>query len=311
MDAIYELPYARRPHPAYGAARIPAYHMIRFSVAIQRGCFGGCTFCSITEHEGRIIQSRSEDSVIREIETIRDQVPGFTGVISDLGGPTANMYRLHCKSTAIESACRRPSCVFPGVCPNLEYRSCAAHQPVPARARTPGRQESLDRLRRALRPGDRIARVCPGTRDPPYRRISQDRARGHRRGPAVEDDETRGRRVLPLQGTVRQVLEGGRQGAIPHSVFHRGAPGHPRSGHARAGAVAEEERISRRPGAGVPALAHGDRHRDVSLGQESAQGASRARARRSSFRRGSRCVACTRPSCAITTRRIGRCCARR
>jgi uncharacterized radical SAM protein YgiQ len=119
MDAIYELPYARRPHPSYGTAKIPAYHMIRFSVAIQRGCFGGCTFCSITEHEGRIIQSRSEDSVIREIETIRDEVTGFTGVISDLGGPTANMYRLHCKSTAIESACRRPSCVFPGVCPNL------------------------------------------------------------------------------------------------------------------------------------------------------------------------------------------------
>jgi uncharacterized radical SAM protein YgiQ len=119
MDAIYELPYARRPHPSYGTAKIPAYHMIRFSVAIQRGCFGGCTFCSITEHEGRIIQSRSEDSVIREIETIRDKVSGFTGVISDLGGPTANMYRLHCKSPAIESACRRPSCVFPGVCPNL------------------------------------------------------------------------------------------------------------------------------------------------------------------------------------------------
>jgi uncharacterized radical SAM protein YgiQ len=119
MDAIYELPYARRPHPSYGDAKIPAYHMIRFSVAIQRGFFGGCTFCSITEHEGRIIQSRSEDSVIREIETIRDDVKGFTGVISDLGGPTANMYRLHCKSTAIESACRRPSCVFPGICPNL------------------------------------------------------------------------------------------------------------------------------------------------------------------------------------------------
>ncbi len=119
MDAIYELPYARRPHPAYGAAKIPAYEMIRFSISIQRGCFGGCTFCSITEHEGRIIQSRSEESVIREIETIRDRVPGFTGVISDLGGPTANMYRLHCKSERIEAACRRPSCVYPGVCPNL------------------------------------------------------------------------------------------------------------------------------------------------------------------------------------------------
>jgi uncharacterized radical SAM protein YgiQ len=119
MDRIYELSYTRQPHPHYGTARIPAYEMIRFSIAIQRGCFGGCTFCSITEHEGRIIQSRSEASVIRESETIRDTVPGFTGVISDLGGPTANMYRLHCKSKEIESACRRPSCVYPGICSNL------------------------------------------------------------------------------------------------------------------------------------------------------------------------------------------------
>jgi uncharacterized radical SAM protein YgiQ len=119
MDWVYEKPYARQPHPFYGDANIPAYKMIRFSIAIQRGCFGGCTFCSITEHEGRIIQSRSESSVIREIEAIRDNVPGFTGVISDLGGPTANMYRLACKSREIETACRRPSCVFPAVCPNL------------------------------------------------------------------------------------------------------------------------------------------------------------------------------------------------
>jgi uncharacterized radical SAM protein YgiQ len=119
MDALYELPYARVQHPAYGKAKIPAYEMIRFSVTIQRGCFGGCTFCSITEHEGRIIQNRSEDSIIREIEQIRDEVPGFTGVISDLGGPTANMYRLACKSKEIETSCRRPSCVFPGICPNL------------------------------------------------------------------------------------------------------------------------------------------------------------------------------------------------
>jgi uncharacterized radical SAM protein YgiQ len=119
MDWVYDKPYARQPHPTYGDANIPAYKMIRFSIAIQRGCFGGCTFCSITEHEGRIIQSRSENSVIREIEAIRDNVPGFTGVISDLGGPTANMYRLACKSREIEAACRRPSCVYPGICPNL------------------------------------------------------------------------------------------------------------------------------------------------------------------------------------------------
>jgi uncharacterized radical SAM protein YgiQ len=119
MDWVYEREYRRQPHPVYGNANIPAYKMIRFSIAIQRGCFGGCTFCSITEHEGRIIQSRSEDSIIREVEAVRDTVPGFTGVISDLGGPTANMYRLACKTREIESACRRPSCVFPGICPNL------------------------------------------------------------------------------------------------------------------------------------------------------------------------------------------------
>jgi uncharacterized radical SAM protein YgiQ len=119
LDGVFDLAYARRPHPAYGDANIPAYEMIRFSVNIMRGCFGGCTFCSITEHEGRIIQSRSEDSVIREIETIRDSVPGFTGVISDVGGPTANMYRQACKSTEIEAACRRLSCVYPDICSNL------------------------------------------------------------------------------------------------------------------------------------------------------------------------------------------------
>jgi uncharacterized radical SAM protein YgiQ len=119
MDWVFDRPYARCPHPSYGDAPIPAWEMIRFSVNIMRGCFGGCTFCSITEHEGRIIQSRSEDSVIREIEDIRDRVKGFTGVISDLGGPTANMYRIACKSPAIEAACRKPSCVYPGICPNL------------------------------------------------------------------------------------------------------------------------------------------------------------------------------------------------
>jgi len=119
LDGVFELPYTRRPHSAYGDSKIPAYEMIRFSINIMRGCFGGCTFCSITEHEGRIIQSRSEDSIIREIETIRDSVPEFTGVISDLGGPTANMYRLACKDPKIESACRRLSCVYPGICHNL------------------------------------------------------------------------------------------------------------------------------------------------------------------------------------------------
>ena len=119
LDRVYELPYTRLPHPAYANQKIPAYEMIRFSVNIMRGCFGGCTFCSITEHEGRIIQNRSEDSILREIEAIRDSVPGFTGIISDIGGPTANMYRLHCQDPRIEAACRRLSCVYPGICSNL------------------------------------------------------------------------------------------------------------------------------------------------------------------------------------------------
>src|SRR5450830_876776 len=119
MDYVYDMPYARKPHPLYKDAKIPAWEMIRFSVNIMRGCFGGCTFCSITEHEGRIIQSRSEASILREVEEIRDKVEGFTGVISDLGGPTANMYRIACKSESSEKSCRKMSCVYPGVCENL------------------------------------------------------------------------------------------------------------------------------------------------------------------------------------------------
>ncbi len=119
LDAVFDLPYNRLPHPRYGDARIPAYEMIRFSVNIMRGCFGGCTFCSITEHEGRIIQNRSERSILDEVAQIRDRTPGFTGTISDLGGPTANMYRLHCNDPEIEASCRRLSCVHPGICSHL------------------------------------------------------------------------------------------------------------------------------------------------------------------------------------------------
>ena len=119
MDNVFEQAFQRVPHPSYGDATIPAYDMIRFSVNIMRGCFGGCSFCSITEHEGRIIQNRSEDSIVREIESIRDKTPGFTGTISDLGGPTANMYQLACKSDDIQASCRRLSCVYPTICSNL------------------------------------------------------------------------------------------------------------------------------------------------------------------------------------------------
>ncbi len=118
MDGLYDLPFVRRPHFSYGDARIPAFDTVKDSVVTMRGCFGGCTFCSITEHEGRIIQSRSEQSVLREVRQL-SRMEGFSGVLTDLGGPTANMYKLSCKDESIERACRRLSCVHPKVCDNL------------------------------------------------------------------------------------------------------------------------------------------------------------------------------------------------
>ncbi|MEI7781193.1 MAG: YgiQ family radical SAM protein [Planctomycetota bacterium] len=115
MDQVYALPFTRRPHPGYGAAKIPAFEVVENSVQIMRGCFGGCTFCSITAHEGRIIQSRSKDSIITEIKLLASQ-PGFKGTVSDIGGPTANMYQMKCTRPEVEAKCRRLSCVHPTVC---------------------------------------------------------------------------------------------------------------------------------------------------------------------------------------------------
>ncbi len=115
MDAIYDLPYTRRPHPRYAAERIPAHEMIRDSVQIMRGCFGGCTFCSITMHEGRVIQSRSQRSIVAEVERLAAE-PDFKGTVSDLGGPTANMYQMRCTRPEVEAKCRRLSCIHPTIC---------------------------------------------------------------------------------------------------------------------------------------------------------------------------------------------------
>jgi uncharacterized radical SAM protein YgiQ len=115
MDRVYGLPFTRRPHPSYGNERIPAYEVVKDSVQIMRGCFGGCTFCSITAHEGRIIQSRSKQSVLGEIRRMADD-PKFTGVVSDIGGPTANMYQMRCSRPEVEARCRRLSCVHPTIC---------------------------------------------------------------------------------------------------------------------------------------------------------------------------------------------------
>ncbi len=119
MDRVYGLPFTRKPHPAYGKRRIPAYEVVKDSVQIMRGCFGGCTFCSITAHEGRIIQSRSPQSVLGEIQQMAAE-PGFKGVVSDIGGPTANMYQMRCSRPEVEAKCRRLSCVHPTICKLLE-----------------------------------------------------------------------------------------------------------------------------------------------------------------------------------------------
>lgn len=118
LDALWELPFQRAPHPSYGGRPVPAFEMVKASITIMRGCFGGCTFCAITEHQGKRVQSRSEASVLREVAALTTG-SDYTGVLSDLGGPTANMYRMGCKSPAAERVCRRPSCVQPTICTHL------------------------------------------------------------------------------------------------------------------------------------------------------------------------------------------------
>ena len=147
MDELYALPFARRPHPGYREG-IPAFETVKHSIVTMRGCFGGCSFCSITEHEGRVIQSRSAQSVLGEIRELR-RMADFRGVISDVGGPTANMYQQRCKSAAIEKACRRLSCVHPKICENL----VTDHRPL---------LDLLKRVREA--PGVKKAFVASGVR---------------------------------------------------------------------------------------------------------------------------------------------------
>ena len=150
MDGVYELPYARAPHPTYGDAKIPAWDMIKFSVTIMRGCFGGCSFCSITEHEGRIIQSRSEGSILKEIETIRDRTEGFTGIISDIGGPTANMYRMACKDKEDRGAVPPPVLRLSRHLQEPEHEPRIADRVVPQVARHSGDQEGDGGVGRTL-----------------------------------------------------------------------------------------------------------------------------------------------------------------
>lgn len=119
LDASFDLPYTRLPHPKYKGKTIPAYEMIKFSVNIHRGCFGGCAFCTISAHQGKFITCRSKESILREVEKVAE-MPGFKGYLSDLGGPSANMYGMHGRNHKACEKCKRPSCIHPQICPNLD-----------------------------------------------------------------------------------------------------------------------------------------------------------------------------------------------
>ncbi len=125
LDGVFALPFTKRIHPDYRDAHIPAYETVKFSINVMRGCFGGCTFCAITEHQGKAIQSRSRESVLSEVESLQ-KIPGYKGILSDLGGPTANMYKMTCSDPETEKKCRRPSCVHPTICKLL----VTDHQPI-------------------------------------------------------------------------------------------------------------------------------------------------------------------------------------
>ena len=204
MDRVYGLPFTRLPHPSYGREKIPAYDVVKHSVQIMRGCFGGCTFCSITAHEGRIIQSRSQESVLAEIERMRETQPDFTGVVSDIGGPTANMYQMRCTRPEVEAVCRRLSCVHPTICKLLGTDHgplIDLMQKVPRAAR---REKSAGRLRHPHGPGPPRSGLHARTGPAPRRRPSESRPRTHRPRRAGHDEKTLQRRFRKVRRSSSQ-----------------------------------------------------------------------------------------------------------
>ena len=300
MDHVYGLPYARAPHPAYGDAKIPAWEMIRFSVNIMRGCFGGCTFCSITEHEGRIIQSRSEASILHEIEEIRDKTRGLHRRHIRCRRAHRQYVPHGVQGRRDRVLCRRLSCVYPGICDNLN----TDHAPL----------IGLYRKARAL-PGIKKVLVASGlrydlaVRSPEYvKELATHHVGGYLKiapehiaeGPLSKMMKPGVGSLRQVQGAVRQVLARGGQGAVPDPLLHRRASGHHRRGHARAGAVAQAQRLSPGPGADLPAHAAGAGDDHVPHRQESAAQGVGAHRRKSAWCAAAASGGCTRPSCATT-----------
>ncbi len=250
MDRIYGLPYTRKPHPMYKGQKIPAYEVVKDSVTIMRGCFGGCTFCSITAHQGRIIQSRSSESVLDELRRMGKD-PEFSGTVSDIGGPTANMYQMRCTRPEVEAKCKRLSCVHPKVCKLLGTDHGPLVDLMRQSREVPGRRQGLRGLGYPDGPRPEVARVSRGAGPAPRRRPSEGGARAHRfQRPAADEEARRGR----LRG-FRDGLQGSqhprRQEAIRRAVFHRVASRQRPERDDRPGAVPQAERPSSRPGAGL------------------------------------------------------------
>jgi uncharacterized radical SAM protein YgiQ len=267
MDALYDLPFERAPHFEYGEP-IPAFETVKHSIVTMRGCFGGCTFCSITEHEGRVIQSRSAESVLREVRALR-RMGDFSGVLSDLGGPTANMYQMTCRDPRIESACRRLSCVHPGICENL----VTDHGPL------------LDLLRRVREePGVKKVFLASGVRydlaerSPEFvRELAQHHTGGqlsvapeHSKKEVLDKMKKPGVESYERFAETVPVRERGRgQGSVPGALFHLGPPGQHALRHGRPRALAEEAGAAPAPGARLHPHPHVDGHVHVPHGPRS------------------------------------------
>ena len=254
MDELYDLPFNRAPHPMYGDAPVPAFETVKNSLVIMRGCFGGCTFCS--HHRARRARHPEPLGRQRPARAARACAARATGTacVSDLGGPTANMYQMRCEDEKYESKCRRLSCVHPGHLRAPQDRSRAAHRPHEARARGAGRQARAHRLGRAHRPRRR-RRARPGVPRgadaPSRRRAALGGARARLRRDAAAHEEAGDRELRPLHRGVPLRVGGGGQGAVPHPLLHQRPPGLDAGRHDRAGAVPEEEGLSAAPGAGL------------------------------------------------------------
>ena len=269
MDRIYGLPFTRRPHPGYGRQRIPAYEVVKDSIQILRGCFGGCTFCSLAMHQGRIIQSRSRQSVLEEIGRMAGE-PEFSGVVSDLGGPTANMYQMNCTRPEVRRRCRRPSCLVPTICALLG----TDHGPLVELMRSARRQDGVKQVfvasGRPHGPGPAEPRVHRGVGPASHGRAAEGGAGTHRPGDPAADAEAAHRdasRAFSRSFCQAAAAAGKEQYLVPY--FMAGHPGCDLPAMIDLALYLKRRGLSARPGAGFHPPAHGRGHLHVLHGDRS------------------------------------------